>query len=176
MSGSEPYTCRLRGDSSAPNAIIWRVLALRWTTAVAITISFTYTSPGPYRRHIARNGALVTPAIGASTTGAAGVKSPMRSGCIRTTVPVAHSVRAMSELADPVALNADSVALDAADALADSVVERPRYNGADHLIANAVHNGVTVCFANPGTTELHLVAALDANPHIRTVLCPFEGV
>ena len=72
----------------------------------------------------------------------------------------------MSELADSVA----------ADALADSVVARPRYNGADHLIANAVHNGVTVCFANPGTTELHLVAALDANPHMRTVLCPFEGV
>jgi acetolactate synthase-1/2/3 large subunit len=75
----------------------------------------------------------------------------------------------MSELADPVAHHV-------ADALADSVVARPRYNGADHLIANAVHNGVTVCFANPGTTELHLVAALDANPHMRTVLCPFEGV
>ena len=55
-------------------------------------------------------------------------------------------------------------------------VSEPAYNGADHLIANAVHNGVTVCFANPGTTELHLVAALDANPHMRTVLCTFEGV
>ncbi|HWL45973.1 MAG TPA: acetolactate synthase large subunit [Ilumatobacter sp.] len=63
-----------------------------------------------------------------------------------------------------------------ADQLAEDVAEHPRYNGADHLIANAVHNGVTVCFANPGTTELHLVAALDANPHMRTVLCTFEGV
>lgn len=62
------------------------------------------------------------------------------------------------------------------DALVDTLTEPPRYNGADHLIANAVHNGVTVCFANPGTTELHLVAALDANPHMRTVLCAFEGV
>ena len=58
----------------------------------------------------------------------------------------------------------------------DDAPELPRYTGADHLIANAVHNGVTVCFANPGTTELHLVAALDANPHMRTVLCAFEGV
>jgi len=58
---------------------------------------------------------------------------------------------------------------------ADDLAE-PRYNGADHLIANAVHNGVTVCFANPGTTELHLVKALDDNPHMRTVLCAFEGV
>lgn len=65
---------------------------------------------------------------------------------------------------------------DPAALLADDVVEHPRYNGADHLIANAVHNGVNVCFANPGTTELHLVAALDANPHMRTVLCAFEGV
>ena len=65
---------------------------------------------------------------------------------------------------------------DQADLLADEVTERPRYTGADHLIANAVHNGVTVCFANPGTTELHLVGALDANPHMRTVLCAFEGV
>src|SRR5690606_18468527 len=63
-----------------------------------------------------------------------------------------------------------------ADQLAEDVAEYPRYNGADHLIANAVHNGVTVCFANPGTTELHLVAALDANPHMHTVLCTFEGV
>jgi len=50
------------------------------TTAVAITISFTYTRPGANARHMVRNGALVTPAIGASTTGAAGVKEPIRTG------------------------------------------------------------------------------------------------
>ena len=54
------------------------VLALPWTSAVAITISFTYTRSGPNLRHRARNGAFVTPAIGASTTGAAGTKSPSR--------------------------------------------------------------------------------------------------
>jgi acetolactate synthase-1/2/3 large subunit len=33
-----------------------------------------------------------------------------------------------------------------------------------------------VCFANPGTTEMPLVAALDSVPGIRSVLCLFEGV
>ena len=36
--------------------------------------------------------------------------------------------------------------------------------------------GLDVCFANPGTTEMDLVAALDAVPGIRSVLCLFEGV
>ncbi len=48
--------------------------------------------------------------------------------------------------------------------------------GADHLIANAVHNGIEVCFANPGTTELHLVEALDRQPGVRSILAAFEGV
>jgi len=33
-----------------------------------------------------------------------------------------------------------------------------------------------VCFANPGTSEMHFVAALDASPGMRAVLCLFEGV
>ena len=41
ITGSEPYTCRLRGCSSGPNVIIRAVLALPWTSAVAITISLT---------------------------------------------------------------------------------------------------------------------------------------
>src|SRR6201996_9037757 len=36
--------------------------------------------------------------------------------------------------------------------------------------------GVPVCFANPGTSEIHLVAALDKVPDLRGVLCLFEGV
>jgi acetolactate synthase-1/2/3 large subunit len=36
--------------------------------------------------------------------------------------------------------------------------------------------GVEVCFANPGTTEMPLVAALDATPGVRAVLGVFEGV
>ncbi|MEL6859536.1 MAG: acetolactate synthase large subunit, partial [Pseudomonadota bacterium] len=32
------------------------------------------------------------------------------------------------------------------------------------------------CFANPGTSEMHLVTALDGEPRIRSVLCLFEGV
>ena len=33
-----------------------------------------------------------------------------------------------------------------------------------------------MCFANPGTSEMHFVAALDAAPQMRAVLCLFEGV
>lgn len=49
-------------------------------------------------------------------------------------------------------------------------------NGADALMRTLVENGVTACFANPGTSEMHLVTALDREPRIRSVLCLFEGV
>lgn len=47
---------------------------------------------------------------------------------------------------------------------------------AETLLALAAREGVRVCFANPGTSEMHLVAALDSTPSIRPVLCLFEGV
>ena len=43
-------------------------------------------------------------------------------------------------------------------------------NGAEALVKTSVEAGVTVCFANPGTTEMHLVAALDRVPGMRAVL------
>jgi acetolactate synthase-1/2/3 large subunit len=49
-------------------------------------------------------------------------------------------------------------------------------NGAESLIRTALDAGVSVCFANPGTTEMPLVAALDAVPGVRAVLGLFEGV
>lgn len=49
-------------------------------------------------------------------------------------------------------------------------------NGADVLIATLVANDVTACFANPGTSEMQFVAALDGVPAMRPVLCQFEGV
>jgi acetolactate synthase-1/2/3 large subunit len=48
--------------------------------------------------------------------------------------------------------------------------------GAELLLRTAAAAGVEVCFANPGTTELGLVNALDAVPAVRPVLCQFEGV
>lgn len=48
--------------------------------------------------------------------------------------------------------------------------------GAATLIETAVSAGVEVCFANPGTTEMPIVAALDRAPGLRAVLCLFEGV
>ncbi|MGO9602577.1 MAG: acetolactate synthase large subunit [Candidatus Binataceae bacterium] len=49
-------------------------------------------------------------------------------------------------------------------------------NGAESLIRTAIAAGVEVCFANPGTTEMPLVAALDAADGLRAVLGLFEGV
>lgn len=48
--------------------------------------------------------------------------------------------------------------------------------GAHVVIDRLVAGGVELCFANPGTSEMHFVAALDAFPEMRAVLCPFEGV
>ncbi|BBY24319.1 acetolactate synthase large subunit [Mycobacterium stomatepiae] len=49
-------------------------------------------------------------------------------------------------------------------------------NGAQALINTLVDAGVDVCFANPGTSEMHFVAALDTAPQMRGVLALFEGV
>jgi acetolactate synthase-1/2/3 large subunit len=49
-------------------------------------------------------------------------------------------------------------------------------NGAECVIKAAKDSGVEVCFANPGTTELPLVVALDTVEGIRPVLGLFEGV
>jgi acetolactate synthase-1/2/3 large subunit len=49
-------------------------------------------------------------------------------------------------------------------------------NGAQSLIASLVKSGVEVCFSNPGTSEMHFVAALDSVREMRGVLCLFEGV
>jgi acetolactate synthase-1/2/3 large subunit len=49
-------------------------------------------------------------------------------------------------------------------------------NGADRLCDTLLGNGIDVCFANPGTSEMHFVAALDRRPQMRCVLGLFEGV
>src|SRR5262249_25033568 len=48
--------------------------------------------------------------------------------------------------------------------------------GADILVETLLGNGVDTCFANPGTSEMHFVAALDRNKGMRCVLGLFEGV
>ncbi|HEY0811847.1 MAG TPA: acetolactate synthase large subunit [Pseudonocardia sp.] len=49
-------------------------------------------------------------------------------------------------------------------------------NGAHALLGTLVGAGVDVCFANPGTSEMHFVAALDGVPAMRPLLTLFEGV
>ena len=48
--------------------------------------------------------------------------------------------------------------------------------GAQALMRTLVASGVTTCFTNPGTSEMHFVAALDSVPEMRAVLALFEGV
>src|SRR4051812_6900849 len=49
-------------------------------------------------------------------------------------------------------------------------------NGAESLVRTLVKGGVEVCFANPGTSEMHFVGALDRVEGMRCVLGLFEGV
>lgn len=49
-------------------------------------------------------------------------------------------------------------------------------NGAELLIKAAVEADIEYCFANPGTTEMPLVAAMESEPRFRPVLTMFEGV
>ncbi|WP_158747571.1 acetolactate synthase large subunit [Acidisphaera sp. L21] len=49
-------------------------------------------------------------------------------------------------------------------------------NGAESLVHTLLASGVDTVFANPGTSEMHFVAALDRIPGMRCVLGLFEGV
>lgn len=49
-------------------------------------------------------------------------------------------------------------------------------NGAQALMKTLADAGIEVCFSNPGTSEMHFVAALDSEPRMRAVLALFEGV
>src|SRR5947209_19720064 len=49
-------------------------------------------------------------------------------------------------------------------------------NGAESLVRTLVRGGIETCFANPGTSEMHIVAALDRVAEMRCLLGLFEGV
>jgi len=49
-------------------------------------------------------------------------------------------------------------------------------NGAENLLKTLLANGVDLCLANPGTSEMQFVSALDQAAAMRGVLCLFEGV
>ena len=48
-------------------------------------------------------------------------------------------------------------------------------NGAEVLVETMLASGISVCFANPGTSEMSFVAALDTHLDMRCILCLFEG-
>ena len=49
-------------------------------------------------------------------------------------------------------------------------------NGAESMLETLINNGVEVCFANPGTSEMHMVAAIGKTEGMRSILSLFEGV
>ena len=49
-------------------------------------------------------------------------------------------------------------------------------NGAEALLKTLIDSEIEVCFANPGTSEMHLVSAIGRTKAMRPVLCLFEGV
>ena len=49
-------------------------------------------------------------------------------------------------------------------------------NGAEAILRTLANNGLEVCFANPGTSEMQMVSAFDREPRVRPILCLFEGV
>src|SRR6201991_4558619 len=49
-------------------------------------------------------------------------------------------------------------------------------NGAESIIRTMIDSDVRVCFGNPGTSEMHFVAALNRYSEMRGILCLFEGV
>lgn len=56
------------------------------------------------------------------------------------------------------------------------MLKHQNMNGAESLVRTLVANRVNVCFTNPGTSEMHFVAALDKVEGMRCVLGLFEGV
>src|SRR5579863_5564795 len=51
-----------------------------------------------------------------------------------------------------------------------------RMTGGETLVQTLLAGGIDTCFTNPGTSEIHIVAALDQAPEMRCVLGLFEGV
>jgi len=49
-------------------------------------------------------------------------------------------------------------------------------NGAEALLRTLKAGGVDICFANPGTSEMHIMDATRHAPELRMVSCLFEGV
>src|SRR5690554_2708458 len=60
--------------------------------------------------------------------------------------------------------------------MAQLSIEGRRMNGSEAMVHTLLNNDVSVCFANPGTSEMHFVSALDRVPQMRCVLGLFEGV
>jgi acetolactate synthase-1/2/3 large subunit len=59
--------------------------------------------------------------------------------------------------------------------MSNSIMSTRKNNGAKALIKTLTNAGIDTCFTNPGTSEMHFVAALDSSD-MRAVLCLFEGV
>jgi acetolactate synthase-1/2/3 large subunit len=69
-----------------------------------------------------------------------------------------------------------AVRLDRPGAQVAPAIGDDHMNGAESLVHSLLASGVDTCFCNPGTSEMHFVAALDRIPGMHCVLGLFEGV
>ena len=157
----------------------------RWSPAAATPATATCTcrssSPTPTRRSRAARGALRQPgmALGGAISGEHGIGTAKKR-----VLPRARGPRQ----ARPDAPHQDRVRpgrhpqprrhLRLTTARRRHALDHGDHpmNGAQALIRTLVDAGVDVCFTNPGTSEMHFVAALDDVPEMRGVLALFEGV
>lgn len=79
-------------------------------------------------------------------------------------------------MVDPVARRKQTTPLEANNTDQHTIKQEKTMIGAELLMQTAAEHGVEVCFANPGTTEMPMVEALDGASKIRPILGLFEGV
>ena len=128
--------------------------------------------PDDERRHaLMRASFEMALAAGGAISGEHGIGTAKLPYFLEMQDPVSlELMRSIKRAFDPGGILGPDRLLDTAQTRRDLV------NGARALLSTLVDSDVDVCFANPGTSEMHFVAALDDVPAMRGVLCLFEGV
>src|SRR6476661_2624762 len=80
------------------------------------------------------------------------------------------------QLAWPTLVSANVITQQRSDHRPNTTDKGTIMKGAECMVGTLVGSGMEVCFANPGTSEMHFVAALDRISGMRAILCLFEGV
>ena len=135
-------------------------------------VHITVFQPDEERRHDLMQASFeLALRVGGAISGEHGIGTAKLSYFLELEDPVSlELMRSIKRAFDPDGiLNPDRL-------LGVAMTGRAHVNGARALLSTLVDADVDVCFANPGTSEMHFVAALDDVPAMRGILCLFEGV